>query len=156
MAMRPLKPLAQLSEEDSAWLARGPVYLFDGVCVLCSRAVRYTLEHETLDKTPTRFVAIQSALGRRISEAYGNPPEKPYSFLWFEHGEVFDRTDAIMALAHKIGPKAGAAKLLGILPRALRDFVYDRIARNRYAWFGKLDVCMVPDAQTRARFVMPD
>jgi predicted DCC family thiol-disulfide oxidoreductase YuxK len=153
--MRPLKPLAPLSEEDRAYLARGPVYLFDGVCVLCSGAVQYTLKHETPDKTPTRFVAIQSALGRRISEAYGNPPDNPHTFLWFENGEVFERTDAVMGLARKIGPKARMAKLLGIVPRGLRNFVYDRIARNRYAWFGKLDFCMVPDAKTRERFVMP-
>jgi predicted DCC family thiol-disulfide oxidoreductase YuxK len=155
MRLRPLPALQSLNEDDQAFLARGPVYLFDGVCVLCSRAVRFTLANELDSAAPVRFVAIQSALGRRLSLAYGNPPDKPYSFLFFEGGAAYDRTDAIMGLARHIGGKAKLAPWLHAVPRPVRDFLYDRIARNRYSLFGKLDACIVPDAVTRARFTLP-
>jgi predicted DCC family thiol-disulfide oxidoreductase YuxK len=156
MALRPLNPVRELSEEDRAFLSRGPVWLFDGVCMLCSNAVRFTLRNEYPSETPVRFVAIQSALGRRLAAAYGVLSDKPYSFLWFENGLVYDRTDAVMGLAKHIGGSAKLAPLMRFAPRPVRDFIYDRIALNRYALFGKLDACFVPDAATRERFTLPD
>jgi predicted DCC family thiol-disulfide oxidoreductase YuxK len=155
MQLRPIRPMHPLSEDDRAFLARGPVWLFDGVCVLCSNAVRFTLENEYPSSTPIRFVAIQSALGTRLATAYGNAPDKPYSFLWFEKGEAYDRTDAVMGLASHMGGRAKLAPMLRFIPRAVRNFLYDRVARNRYSWFGKHDACTVPDAATRARFTLP-
>jgi predicted DCC family thiol-disulfide oxidoreductase YuxK len=153
--LRSLPALKPLSEADRAFLARGPVYLFDGVCVLCSRAVRFTLANERKSQTPVRFVSIQSAIGRRLSLAYGNPPDKPYTFLFFENGAAYERTDAVIGLAQHIGGKARMAPWLHAIPRPVRDFFYDRIARNRYSLFGKMDACIVPDAATRARFTLP-
>ena len=155
MQLRPLPALQALSDDDQAFLARGPVYLFDGVCVLCSRAVRFTLANERKSEAPVRFVAIQSAIGRRLSLAYGNPPDKPYTFLFFEDGCAYERTDAIIGLARHIGGKARMAPWLHAIPRPVRDFLYDRLALNRYSLFGKMDACIVPDAATRARFTLP-
>ena len=69
-------------------------------------------------------------------------------------GSSLARTDAIMGLARHIGGKARFAPLLRFIPRPVRDFLYDRIALNRYTLFGKLDACMAPDAGTRARFTL--
>ena len=146
----------ELGAEDKAYLAQGPVYLFDGVCVLCSGAVRFSLKHQLPGESPVRFVAIQSALGRRLAEAYGVNPDRPYTFLLFETGEAYERTDAIMALASHLGGPAKLAPLMHGVPRPVRNFFYDRIALNRYPLFGKLDHCIVPDAETRARFVLPE
>jgi predicted DCC family thiol-disulfide oxidoreductase YuxK len=155
MRLHALPLLQPLNENDQAFLALGPVYLFDGVCVLCSRAVRFTLANELESETPVRFVAIQSAIGRRLSLAYGNPPDKPYTFLFFENGGAYERTDAIIGLARHIGGKARMAPWLHAIPRPVRDFFYDRIARNRYSMFGKMDACIAPDATTRTRFMLP-
>jgi predicted DCC family thiol-disulfide oxidoreductase YuxK len=156
MKLRPNKARHELGAEDKAFLAQGPVYLFDGVCVLCSRAVHFSLKHQLPNEAPVRFVAIQSALGRRLAEAYGVDPDKPYTFLLFDKGEVYERTDAIMALASHQGGPARLAPLMHLCPRLVRNFFYDRIALNRYPLFGKMDYCIVPDAETRARFVLPE
>jgi predicted DCC family thiol-disulfide oxidoreductase YuxK len=155
-ADRPLRPLLELSEEDQAFLALGPVWVFDGVCVLCSNAVRLTLKHEYPAERPVRFVAIQSPLGRRLARAYGNDPDEPRTFLWFDGGVVLERTSAILALARFIGGPARLAPLLRPIPRAIRDWLYDRIALNRYALFGKTSACIMPDAANRHRFTLPD
>lgn len=156
MKLRANRAKSELGAEDKAFLASGPVYLFDGVCVLCSGAVRFSLRHQLPDEPPVRFVAIQSALGRRLAEAYGVNPERPYTFLLFDKGEAYERTDAIMALAIHLGGTARLAPMMHGVPRPVRDFFYDRIALNRYPLFGKMDHCIVPDAETRARFVLPE
>ena len=80
------------------------IYLFDGHCVLCSRGVRYVLKYE---KAPeVRFVAIQSNEGRRLAEQNGVDPDKPHTFLYVENGKALERTDAVFALAEKVGGPA--------------------------------------------------
>jgi predicted DCC family thiol-disulfide oxidoreductase YuxK len=151
----PLPKLIELSREDETFLSGGPVWVFDSVCVLCSNAVRMTLKHEYPTEKPVRFVAIQSELGRRLALAYGNNPDLPYTFLWFKDGIVLERTSAIMALAKTMGGIARLAPLLRPIPRVVRDWLYDRIALNRYMLFGKLQVCTVPNARFIHRFTFP-
>ncbi|MGL4636852.1 MAG: thiol-disulfide oxidoreductase DCC family protein [Beijerinckiaceae bacterium] len=151
---RPLPNLTDLQSDDIAFLSLGPVWVFDSVCVLCSNAVRLTLKHEYPSPTPVRFVAIQSQLGRRLAIAYGIDPEKPNTFLWLDQGIALERTSAIMSLARTMGGPARFAPLLRPIPRAMRDWLYDRIALNRYALFGKLDACHLPEAQHAKRFTL--
>lgn len=134
--------------------SRAPIYLFDGHCVLCSRGVAYVLKHET--SPDVRFVAIQSEEGRRLAGAHGVDPDEPETFIYLENDKAHFRSDGVFALTRRLGGPARFLLPLRFLPRAVRDFVYDRIARNRYAWFGRMDRCLVPDPETRARFVLPE
>jgi predicted DCC family thiol-disulfide oxidoreductase YuxK len=132
-----------------------PIWVFDGVCVLCSRAVLFTLNHE---RAPLiRFVAIQSQEGRALAARHGVDPDKPDSFLLITGNHALIKTEAIIALAAYLQPPwPASAKLMRILPLVVRDWLYDRIARNRYRLFGKRQTCFVPDAATRQRFVLPE
>ena len=131
-----------------------PVYLFDGVCVLCSAAVAFTLRHERAPRL--RFVAIQSAEGRTLARDHAIDPDNPHSFLYLDQGVVAQQSDGVIALCRELRWPWRAGVALAIVPRAVRDWLYDRVALNRYAWFGKRETCLVPDAATRARFVLPD
>ena len=130
------------------------IWLFDGVCVLCSAAVRYTLAHE---KAATiQFIAIQSNAGKALALKYGLDPENPDSFLFIENGIALQKSDAVLALAKHLN---GIARLLPVaifIPRAIRDWLYDRVAQNRYNWFGRKAQCYLPDETTRCRFVLPE
>lgn len=130
------------------------IYLFDGQCVLCSRGVRYVLKYE---KSPEmRFVAIQSEEGRRLAHAHGVDPDTPHSFLFIENGMALERSDGVFALAKKVGGPARPITVFRIVPRFIRDFFYDRIARNRYALFGRMKDCYLPDPEVRSRFTLPE
>jgi predicted DCC family thiol-disulfide oxidoreductase YuxK len=131
------------------------IWLFDGVCLLCSGAVRYTLDHE---KSPSiRFVAIQSAEGRALAREHGIDPDQPDSFVFIENGQALAKSDGVLALArHLKGTAARFAAIGRFVPRSLRDWLYDRIARNRYQLFGRSDACLRPDAAMRGRFVLPE
>lgn len=132
----------------------GPIWLYDGVCVLCSGAVQYTLRHER--EPAIRFVAIQSREGRALAQAHGIDPDDPESFLFIEGGKALAKSDGVLALMRHL---RGPARLLlvgAVLPRAIRDWLYDHVARNRYRWFGQKTACERPDPAQRHRFTLPE
>jgi predicted DCC family thiol-disulfide oxidoreductase YuxK len=132
----------------------GPIWLYDGVCVLCSGAVQYTLRHE---REPTiRFVAIQSREGRALAQAHGIDPDDPESFLFIEGGKALAKSDGVLALLRYLRGPARLLRIGSVLPRAMRDWLYDRVARNRYRWFGRKDRCERPDLAQRHRFTLPE
>ena len=130
-----------------------PTYVYDGECVLCSRAVRYVLRHDRSDP-PVRFVAIKSAEGRRIAEAHGVDPDNPHTFIFVEDGKGHLLSDAVFAMAKRVGGPGRLIRIFRIVPLPVRDWVYARLANNRYNLFGKLDQCYMPSTETRRRFVL--
>lgn len=128
-----------------------PIIVFDGVCALCSRWVRFLLRFDTRGRY--RFAAMQGAQGRALLQAHGLDPEDPTSFLLLDAGRVWTDTDAILRVLTGLG---GAWRLLGVLrwvPRSLRDHAYRALARNRYRWFGRHDTCFLPTPEQAVRFL---
>ena len=135
-------------------MSAAPIWLYDGVCVLCSGGVRYTLKHER--DHAIRFVAIQSREGRSLALANGIDPDTPESFLFIENGQALAKSDGVLALLDHLD---GPARLLlagRLLPKPLRDWLYDRVARNRYRLFGQKTACEMPDPAQRHRFTLPE
>ena len=129
-----------------------PIYLFDGHCVLCSRAVRYVLRHE---KSPDiRFVAIQSGEGRTLAVKNDVDPDVPHTFLFVHKGKIYAESDAVIAIARYVGGPGKMAVIGKILPKFIRDWLYARIALNRYKLFGRMEQCYVPNPENRDRFVL--
>lgn len=124
--------------------------LFDGVCVFCSRWVRFVIDHD-----PERrfsFVAIQSPPGRALAERYGINPEAPETNAVILDGRIWFKSDAALRVLATLS-RTRALGGLRAAPRWLRDPVYDLTARNRYRIFGRTDACMVPSPEDRARFL---
>ena len=127
------------------------VVIFDGVCNLCAHSVKFILNHEAEPKL--RFVAMQSPAGARMMREFGFSPEDAKTFVLVADGRPHVKSDAAVRVARYL---RGAWKLLGVvrvLPRPIRDWAYDVVARNRYRWFGRAESCMVPTAEIRARFI---
>lgn len=120
------------------------VILFDGVCVLCSRWYRFVTARDHDHRF--RFVAIQQPEGRDLARAHGIDPDNPSTFVLLHRGAAFTRSDAVLRIVSGL-PGWRWATMLRLIPTRLRDALYDVIARNRYAWFGKRDVCLLPDAR---------
>ena len=124
--------------------------LFDGVCVFCSRWVRLVMR---LDRERRfRFLPIQSERGRALAARHGIDPDAPETNAVVWDDRLWFKSDAALTV---LGAFPETAPLAGLkrLPRALRDPVYDLIARNRYRIFGRTDQCMVPSAAERERFL---
>lgn len=135
--MPPLKPPRTWVPLPAAGIPDGTI-LFDGVCVLCSGWVRFVAAR---DGGRFRFVPVQSPYGRALAERLGISTDMPESNAVVLGGMV--KSDAAVAVLSLL-PSWGAARVLGWMPRRLRDTLYDRVARNRYRLFGRIAACMVP------------
>jgi len=129
------------------------IVLFDGVCNLCSGSVRFIVERDR--DAYFRFASIQSEAGAELMREHGlAPPEgDPTSIVVLDGGRTLQRSDAALAIAKHLKMPWKLLYAAVVVPRFLRDAVYDWIARNRYRVFGKKDVCMVPTPELRARFL---
>ena len=128
-----------------------PIILFDGVCNFCNGVVNFIIRQDK--KKVFRFAALQSEAGQELLEQYGLPKEKFDSFLLIENGKVYKSSSAGLRLYSRLPWYWKWTQIFWIVPRFLRDAVYNFIARNRYRWFGKSESCMVPTADVRSRFL---
>ncbi len=126
------------------------VILFDGVCIFCSRWVRFIAARDAAKRF--RFTPIQSDYGARLAKAFGIDPDDPDTNAVVHGGEVFMKSDAALTVLSQL-PGWSWVRLLFALPRPLRNAVYNLVARNRYRIFGKYDACFLPDAGLRARVI---
>jgi predicted DCC family thiol-disulfide oxidoreductase YuxK len=125
--------------------------LFDGVCNLCSALVQFVIRHDRVAKF--RFAAIQSEIGREIFQTYGLDPADLQTFVFISGGRMHVRSDAAIEVASRFGGAWRFFIVFRLVPRVARDWIYSVIARNRYRWFGRKEVCMVPTAEIKERFL---
>jgi predicted DCC family thiol-disulfide oxidoreductase YuxK len=126
-----------------------PLFLFDGVCVLCSGGASFLMRHDR--KGIVAFASAQSPLGSALYRHYGMPIDE--SYLLLIRGKAYTKSDGYFRLFRQLG---GAWRLLNIfrvVPQTIRDWVYDRIAANRYKWFGKTAYCTLLSPEQRSRLL---
>jgi predicted DCC family thiol-disulfide oxidoreductase YuxK len=124
--------------------------LFDGDCVLCSGAARFV--HRRDGAMRFKFVAIQSEYGRWLAQHFAINPDAPETNVAIVRGRAYFKLDAPIAIL-EVFPGWRWVGALKLAPRGLRNWVYDRIARNRYAWFGRTEQCWAGDPAFRARIL---
>ena len=125
--------------------------LFDGVCNLCNASVQFVIRHDRAGKF--RFAAIQSEIGREIFQRHGLDPAKLQTFVFITDGRIFLRSDAAIEVVARFGGAWKLLRVLSLVPRSLRDAIYSFIAQNRYRWFGRQEVCMIPTPEIKERFL---
>jgi predicted DCC family thiol-disulfide oxidoreductase YuxK len=124
------------------------VILFDGVCIFCSRWVRFVAARDTAARF--RFTPIQSAYGARLAEALGIDAGDPDTNAVIHGGVAYFKSDGALTVLSCL-PRWSWVRVLFAVPRFIRDGVYNCIAKNRYRIFGKSEACIVPDASLKAR-----
>lgn len=144
-------PAAPLGDHSGVHLL-----LYDGVCGLCSRVLQFVLEHDR--RGVFSFAALQGKTGRTLITRWGGNPDELTTFYVCanyrtESPRVLARSDAALFIAREMGwPWKGLAAAR-VMPKVLRDAVYDLIARTRYRLFGRLDQCLAPRPEVRRRFL---
>ncbi len=127
------------------------IILFDGVCNLCSGAVTFIIKRDK--KNVFRFASLQSDLGKSLLEKFGIDPVKTDSIILISKGKAYIKSSAALHIARDLN--GGYPLLTGflIVPKFLRNGLYDFIAKNRYRWFGKKESCMIPNPELKSRFL---
>ncbi len=128
-----------------------PVLLFDGVCNLCNSSVQWVIEHDPGAKF--RFASLQSEAGQALLRQHNLPTDELNTVVLVDAGRAYTRSDVPLRIFGKIGGAWSLLAVFRIVPRPLRNAVYDWIARNRYRWFGKKEACWLPTPDLKARFL---
>jgi predicted DCC family thiol-disulfide oxidoreductase YuxK len=124
------------------------VILFDGICIFCSRWVRFVAARDKPARF--RFTAIQSPYGTRLAQALGIDAGAPDTNAVIHGGVAYFKSEGALTVLSCL-PGWSWVRMLFVIPRFIRDGVYNVVAKNRYRIFGKYDTCIVPDAGLRKR-----
>ena len=125
--------------------------MFDGVCNLCNGAVQFVIKRD--NKNQFLFASLQSEEGKQILEDNNFPANKSDSFLLVEDGKVYERSTAALRVLKNLSGLRSLLYGFIIVPKFIRDSVYNWIAKNRYQWFGRKDECMIPTPELKAKFL---
>jgi predicted DCC family thiol-disulfide oxidoreductase YuxK len=128
-----------------------PIVLFDGVCNLCNGSVLFLIKKDK--KNLLRFASLQSSVGQEILQKFNLPTTEFNSFVLVANERVYLRSSAALKAASYLGGSWLFFQIFWIVPKFVRDLVYDFIAKNRYKWFGKKSECMMPTPELKARFL---
>jgi predicted DCC family thiol-disulfide oxidoreductase YuxK len=119
-----------------------PLFVFDGVCVLCSGGAAWLMRRDK--RSRFRYTSAQSPLGQALYEHYGVALDETY--LLVDGGRVFGKSDGYLRMARILGGGWSLVKVFRLMPRSIRDVLYDVIARHRYQWFGRTECCkLIPE-----------
>ena len=129
----------------------GPVLFFDGVCNLCNGAVQFVIDRDPRGRI--RFASLQSDIGRAVLDRLDLPQDDLETVVLVEGTRAYTKSAAAIRVCELLGGVYGVARVGWLLPRRVRDWLYDLVAERRYDWFGQKDQCMVPTPELRSRFV---
>ena len=127
------------------------VVIFDGLCNFCAHSVNFILRHEA--NPDLLFAPLQSAAGARLLREFNFNPEDAKTFVLIANGAAYVKSEAGIRVARNFHGAWRFLSFVKLIPRPIRDYLYDVIARNRYRWFGRLEACMVPTPELAARFI---
>ena len=133
-----------------------PIVLYDGVCGLCNGAVQFLLKRDRHDRL--RFASLQSDFAAALLGRHGlDHKDLDTVYLVLNSGganeALLAKSDAFLQLAKLIGGVWNIARLGRIIPRSIRNWLYDFVARHRYRVFGKSESCMLPDPRHKHKFI---
>ena len=127
-----------------------PIIFFDGVCGLCNTFVDILLRLDR--KKVFLFAPLQGETAREVLPPLAGAPEQ-WSMVYLDEEGPQEQSDGVLAICRRLGGLWGMLGALRFVPRFVRNPAYRMIARYRYRIFGKREVCRVPSAEERARFL---
>jgi len=123
------------------------IILFDGVCNLCNSAINFVIKRDK--KNVFKFATLQSEYAKNL----GLDPSKMDSIVLIDGGNRYSKSSAALHIAKHLSSGYPLLYAFMVLPKFLRDWVYDYIAKNRYKWFGKKESCMIPTPELQEKFL---
>ncbi|RNL54631.1 thiol-disulfide oxidoreductase DCC family protein [Pedobacter jejuensis] len=127
-----------------------PVIFFDGICNLCNTSVQFAVKHDK--KNIFKFTALQGEYAKTILPKFNIDSTKLNSILLVDGEKVYTKSSAALRVAKKLNGLLPLLYTFIIIPKFIRDWVYDIVAKNRYKWFGKQESCWMPTPELKNKF----
>ena len=136
--------------------AANPIVLYDGVCGLCNRLNQFLLKRDNRDRF--RFASLQSEFADSLLRRHGIKGidlNTVYVVVDYGHSseQLLSRSDAILHVLSELGGVWSIFTLGRVLPKGIRNRIYNLVARNRYRVFGKYETCLLPEKQYQHKFL---
>ena len=125
--------------------------MFDGVCNLCNGFVQFVLKIDT--HKIFLFSSLQSDFGQNVLKRNLLSSTELTSVILLDKHKIYKKSEAVLQLFRLLGGFWSVLYLLIIIPSPIRDWVYTKIAQNRYSWFGKKESCWLPTPELKSRFI---
>jgi predicted DCC family thiol-disulfide oxidoreductase YuxK len=127
------------------------IVIFDGICHLCNGAVQFIIKRDSCSNF--KFVPRQSQTGRRLLSRYQASLKDTETIVLLKDQIIYTGSDAVLEIARGLDHIWKLLIVFKIIPGFIRNWVYNFIAKHRYYWFGKRDVCYTPTPELRQRFL---
>ena len=137
--------------KDHPWEKYPQMILFDGVCNFCNATVDFVMSRDPQKKF--MFSTLQSEPAQQILRDHDFDTQDFETFLYLENGQIFTKSTAALKISKELTGLWPLLYVCVLIPRPIRDMVYQFIGRRRYQWMGKREVCRLPNESDRARFV---
>lgn len=131
--------------------SKQPIILFDGVCNLCNGTVDFLMKQDR--KKQFRFAPLQSETGELLTQQF-QIPENSDSVILIKSNTVYFKSDVVIEISGMLHYPWKMGVIIKIIPKKIRDKLYDWIAKNRYRWFGKKDTCRIPTLEEQEFFML--
>ncbi|WP_411767636.1 thiol-disulfide oxidoreductase DCC family protein [Winogradskyella sp. A3E31] len=126
--------------------------LFDGVCNLCNSSVLKVIKNDPKDHF--LFAPLQGDIGQQIISKYNIDSQETDSIILYNPDfGIKTKSSAALHVAKKLKFPLNLSAVFFIIPRFIRNWVYDFVAENRYKWYGKKEQCMIPTPELKAKFL---
>ncbi len=135
---------------DTSPLLNYPLIFFDGYCNLCNFWVDFLIKTDRAGKL--HFASLQSEAGGRLKNDYPSLQHVD-SVVVLHHGKVFVKSTAVLYIIRFLPWYFQWLRAGLLIPSIIRDWLYDRIARRRFRWFGKRNTCRMPSPEEKSRFI---
>lgn len=127
------------------------VVLFDGVCNLCTASVQFVIQRDSRKRF--RFASLQSAVAQHLLAGHATQGTRLDSVILIAGGRIYHRSSAALLIARRLDGFWPLLSVLLLIPRPLRDALYDWIGRRRYRFFGRRQLCWTPNPEIAERFL---
>ncbi|WP_316845980.1 DUF393 domain-containing protein [Pedobacter psychrodurus] len=128
-----------------------PLIFFDGICNLCNASVQFVIEHDM--KNQFHFTALQGDYAKEILPKFNADPKQLNTILLLEEDKLYTKSSAALRIAKKLNGLIPVLSVFLIVPKFIRDWFYDIIAKNRYRWWGKEESCWLPTPELKSKFI---
>lgn len=127
------------------------IILFDAICVICNRWAKFLIQYD--HAAYFKLASVQSPLGEAILKYYGMSTTDYSTMVVIHHGQRYIESTALLKVMQSLGLPFSLMQAGYFMPRPLRDFLYRRVALNRYQIFGTTNDCILPCAENQQHFL---
>ncbi|MDO6736928.1 thiol-disulfide oxidoreductase DCC family protein [Wenyingzhuangia sp. 2_MG-2023] len=132
-------------------LKKHPIVLFDGVCNLCNTSVQIVIKNDV--KNIFKFAPLQNPEVQIYLQNQKEDFNGVDSILLLTPQKIYTKSSAALTIAKNLKGMYALLYVFYLIPKPIRDLVYDFIAKNRYRWYGKQDQCMIPTKALKNKFL---